>query len=124
MIKKNFILGHEIYLSQSQTVQIIKIVSSEQKCLVTLANANVPDIVLYFFRQPTLNSLIYTELLNSFTWSYKKPTRFRDDETGYFTITIRSIAKNIYLYKKSTHNPSKTCLEVILYSLMLLRVVL
>ena len=106
------ILGHETYPSPSPSVRIIKIVS-EQKCSATIANGNVPDIVVYFHRPPLLSNMKYSDLFNSYTWSYKKPNRFRDDEIGYYTVTIRGIAKNIYLYKRSDHYPSITRLEVI-----------
>ena len=106
------ILGHETYPAPSPSVQVIKIVS-EQRIAKSLLDGKVPDIVIYFNRPQFLSTLKCTEFFNLYLWSYQEPARFRDNEAGYYTITLPNIYKNIYIYKRMECNPCITRLEVI-----------
>jgi len=106
------ILGHDTYPAPSPSVRIIKVVS-EQNSLQTLSKGNTPDIIVYFNRPQSLQNLKYTELFNAYTWSYKRPANFQENEQGYYIIAARNVTRCIYLYKRSESHPSITRLESI-----------
>ena len=62
------------------------------------------DLTVYFKRPNSLQALKYTELFNSYSWSYTKPKRYINNSSNndLFDITIPEIRKPVYLFKKKT----------------------
>jgi len=106
------ILGHDTYPSPTPAVRIVKIVS-EQRSASAIADGKISDIIVYFNRPAALHNLKYTELFNSYTWSYKRPARFNENEVGYYIVYLSSNTRNIYLYRRTEHHLSITRMEVI-----------
>jgi len=106
------ILGHETYPAPTPSVRIVKVIS-EQRSIKTLTDGKIPDIIIYFNRPAILHHMKYTEFFNSYMWSYNRPTRFQEQQPGYYIIILQNINKNVYLYKRSESNTSITRLEVI-----------
>jgi len=106
------ILGHDTYPAPTPAVRVVKIVS-EQRAASSLADGKISDIIVYFNRPPELYHLKYTELFNSYTWSYKRPVYFDENETGYYIVRVTNFPRNIYLYRRSAYHLSITRMEVI-----------
>jgi len=60
-----------------------------------------------------LNDMKYTEMFNTYIWSYDRPSRFIENEQGYFLIKVGNNIRDIYLFKRTDFNPSITRQEVI-----------
>jgi len=106
------ILGHETYPAPTPSVRVIKVVS-EERSLKSLADGNVPDMIIYFSRPSELSDLKYTEFYNLYNWSYNRPARFQENERGNFLLRLQNVARDIYLYRRAEKYPSITRLEVI-----------
>jgi len=106
------ILGHDTYPAPTPSVRVIKIVS-ELKSTQSIADGKVPDIIVYFSRPPPLHYMKYTQMFNTYIWSYDRPSRFNENEDGYYVIKVGSNIRDIYLFRRTDYSPSITRLEVI-----------
>jgi hypothetical protein len=72
------------------------------------------DLTVYFKRPNSLQALKYTELFNSYSWSYTKPKRYINNSSNndLFNITIPEIRKPVYLFKKKDQTNSITRMEM------------
>jgi len=108
--------GYQTYPASIPAVNQIKVVL-EDVCNQFLLDGKCCDIAVYFNRPVQLQHLLYTDMYNAYSWSYKlqktyasKPELLNID---YFVIRIAPLTKNIYVAKKINPKPSITRLNML-----------
>jgi len=104
-------LGYQTYPASIPAVNLVKIIM-EDTAEIMLRKNNCPDIVVYLNRPFPLRGLLYNEMFNVYSWSYKLLKYYiRHPElinTEYWDIKIPQLTRNIYIMKKVNPNPSIT----------------
>jgi len=108
--------GYQTYPASIPAVNQIKVVLEDVYNQFML-DGKCLDLAVYFNRPVQLQHLLYTDMYNAYSWSYKlqktyasKPELLNID---YFVIRIAPLTKNIYVAKKINPKPSITRLNML-----------
>ena len=103
--------GYQTYPASIPAVNQVKIVL-EDVCQDFLSKQKCCDLVVYFNRPVQLENMLYADMYNDYSWSYKLQKKYQQSpqllNVEYFAIKIPSITKVIYVTKKILANPSIT----------------
>jgi len=108
--------GYQTYPASIPAVNQIKVVL-EDVCNQFLLDGKCCDIAVYFNRPVQLHHLLYTDMYNAYSWSYKLQKTYTNKpellNIDYFVIRIAPLTKNIYVAKKINPKPSITRLNML-----------
>jgi len=112
-----YILGYQTYPSPIPSVIIIKI-KTENEMNKIIQDGQVCDLLIYFYRPSSLQSLTYPALFKLYLYSIKLPAQYRNIEPNnaeltHFAIDMPHMGKTFYLYKRNRNFKSITRLEMV-----------
>ena len=103
--------GYQTYPSSIPAVNQIKVVL-EDVAKDLLLHEKCCDLAVYFSRPIQLETYLYADMFNKYSWSYKLQKKYRDNpellNIDYFVINVPSITKSIYVTLKINAKPSIT----------------
>jgi len=104
--------GYQTYPGSIPAVNLVKVMLEKTAMDYLNINKQLTDIVVYFNRPTALLPLLYNQMFNEYSWSYKllktyvRQPALRD--VAFWELVILPLNRPIYIMKKVNPNPSIT----------------